>query len=165
MKIPPLVIFVIAVLLGTSAKASIELGIGSTSATGGRLIPAIATAVTTSEIGVFGSSTGVANEYYYQANYQLSLYWLLGNGTFWGGKISPGFGLGSMYTVRSFKDSGATNELTSDDFALGPALRMHWIYFDSVYIGIDALWGLRSMANIIGLAYQDYTCLSVGALW
>lgn len=142
--------------------ASLELGVGSTSATGGRLTPAIAAAIANPSWGIFVSSTGVANQYYYQSNYQLSYYWMLNNGTMWGGKISPGFGLGTMYTVRSFKDQGATNELKSDDFAFGPSFRIHWILFDSVYLGLDAMWGLRNMANIVGLAYQDYTCLSFG---
>lgn len=165
MALQRIVLPIFLVLFAQSAHAALELGVGSTSATGGRIVPALATGITTSDLGFFGSSTGVANQYYYQANYQLSLYWLLGNGIFWGGKISPGFGLGTMYTVRSFKDEGATSEANSDDFAAGPALRLHWIYFDSVYLGLDAMWGLRNMANITALAYQDYTCLSLGVVW
>lgn len=165
MGLQRILLSILLVLLGPSANAALELGVGSTSATGGRIVPAIATGITTSEYGLFGSSTGVANQYYYQANYQLSLYWLLGNGTFWGGRISPGFGLGTMYTVRSFKDENAASESKSDDFAIGPALRVHWIYFDSIYLGLDAMWGLRNMANITALAYQDYTCLSFGVVW
>lgn len=148
------------------AQASLEVGAGSTSATGGRIVPALALGVSNSSWGVFASSTGVANQYYFQSNYQLSYYWIHNSGTMWGGVVSPGFGLGTMYTLRSFKDEGSTVELKSDDFALGPALRLHWIYFDSIYIGLDAMWGIRNMANIVGLAYQDYACLSFGMkLW
>ena len=152
--------------IALSAQASLEIGTGSTSATGGRFVPALAIGISNSSWGIFASSTGVANQYYFQSNYQLSYYWIHNSGTMWGGVISPGFGVGTMYTVRSFKDEGSTIELKSDDSALGPALRLHWIYFDSIYIGLDAMWGIRNMANIVGLAYQDYACLSFGMkLW
>jgi hypothetical protein len=154
--------FLFASIFGISAMASVELGVGSTSATGGRLVPSLAAGLATTDWGLFASSTGVANSYYYQSNYQLSFYWMYSQKTLWGGDISPGFGIGSMYTVRSFKDVGATSELKSDDFLLGPALRMHWIYFNTIYLGFDAIWGLRSLANVVGLSYQDYTCVSFG---
>lgn len=66
--------------------------------------------------------------------------------------------------MRSFRDEGATADSKSDDFLVGPALRMHWSYFDSVYFGFDAIWGLRGLVNVVGLAYQDYACLSFGVM-
>jgi hypothetical protein len=73
----------------------------------GRFVPALAIGISNSSWGIFASSTGVANQYYFQSNYQLSYYWIHNSGTMWGGVISPGFGVGAMYTVRSFKDEGS----------------------------------------------------------
>jgi len=159
-----LIFLLLATQFAPRALAGFEFGIGSTSATGGRLTPALAGAYTQDVWGVFGSSTGVSNRYYYQSNYQLSYYWLLNSGNMWGGRIAPGFGLGGMYTIRSFRDLGASSESKSDDFLLGPALQLRWIFYESVYLGIDAIWGLRSLANIFGLSYQDYTCVSFGVI-
>ncbi len=158
--------FAAALLICVGAAASVEIGLGTTSANGGRIVPALTGGVATSNWGMFFSSTGVANSYYYQSNYQISYYWMFSGGTMWGGKISPGFGLGTMYTIRSFQDEGSTSEVKSDDFAVGPALRMHWIFWNTAYVGVDAIWGLRSLTSLTSLAFQDYTCLSLGAqLW
>lgn len=146
------------------ARAQVEFGIGSTSATGGRLTPALAGGYTEDDWGTFGSSTGVSNRYYFQSNYQLSYYRILNSGSMWGGRITPGFGVGGMYTIRSFQDVGASSEAKSDDFLIGPALRLRWIFYETVFVGIDAIWGLRSLANIFGLSYQDYTCVSFGVM-
>lgn len=153
-------------LIAQSTQASIEIGVGTTSGTAGRIVPALAGGISTSSWAIFASSTGAANNYYYHSTYQFSYYWMFSGGTMWGGKISPGVGVGTMYTVRSFMDEGSTVENNSSDFALGPSLRMHWIFFDSAYIGIDALWGVRSLNSLASLAFQDYACLSIGAqLW
>lgn len=147
------------------AKAGIEVGAGTTSATGGRIVPALSLSLTAASWAVFVSSTGVKNTYYHQSNYQTSAYWLYPGGSLLGGSVSAGFGIGGMFLMRSFQDDGSTTEIRSDDWLAGPAGRIRWSYFDLLYLGIDAIWGLRTLAGALTLNYQDYTCVSVGVMF
>lgn len=161
----PLLIFIL--LLHPSVEASYEMGVGSTSLTSGRIVPTLALAVTDSSWTVSGFSTGVQNSYYYQSSYGVNYFKTWNAGTFWGGNLSHGFGGGAVYSLRAFQDEGSTSEAKSTDFLLGPSLRTNWSYGNSVYINIDAIFGVRNpFVSIFSLAFQDAICMSVGIrLW
>ena len=144
------------------ALSEIELGSGTSSFTGGRLIPAIELGYATPNQVFTWAATGVRNSYYYQASHQLAFYKTWNVGTMWGGDMNSGFGGALAYSLRSFKDEGSTTENNASDIVIGPCLRMNLSY-GFVFFNMAATFGLRDFGtHLTGLSFQDIEFFSMG---
>ena len=152
----------IALFFSTTSFASTEIGVGMTSATGGRTVPSLAAAVSTSTATFSAFSTGVQSEYYYQSTYGLSYFWTWKPGHFISGPIQAGFGVGSFFSERGFQESDETDLETKSDFGIGLALRMNWTPFSIVYVNLECTFGLRNLGSHLILNFQDMVSFSIG---
>lgn len=143
--------------------ASVELGMGLNSGFAGRLVPSLNHAYSSPSFAMSAFSSGVKNDYYYHSVYGLNLYYMRKAGDLFAGDVQFGFGLGTMFAERGFQDLGDTNTETHSDYLLGPSFRVNWSYFDSIFMNIDATYGLRDIGNHIGMNFQEIISFSVGA--
>lgn len=160
------ILILISFIFGGNSFASIEIGSGYSSSHSGRSIPTLALAYSDSSFALSGYSTGVQNDYYYHSAYGLHAFSLKSLGTFLGGNMVGGAGLGAMYSKRGFKDSNDTSESSSDDYVLGPAFRINWSMTSFLFINVDVTYGLRDIFSHLTLNFQDVVSTSIGfRLW
>lgn len=162
-----LLVFLITVLtlVARPAAAGFQIGTGFNSETGGRLIPSLNIGVNTGAFEVLFSSTGVSTTAYSHSSYSLGAYWTRKSGDFLFGSIVAGFGVGSLYAVRTFQDTGAEEE-KKDDFALGPAFFGRWFLAGSAFLSVEAVYGLGDpslhLGDILGMNARDHVNFSIG---
>jgi hypothetical protein len=155
-------ILVAALTMSSKAQASLEVGIGTSSFTGGRITPSLEFALSANDYALSWFATGMRNSYSYQSSHLVSYYQTWSAGTFLGGDMISGFGASAGYSVRSFQDVGAASEQKVSDYLLGPALRMSWSY-GMVYFNFSATFGVRDLLrHLTSLTFQDVETLSVG---
>lgn len=156
-------IFFLSLLLSVfttfSASAHVKIGSGFNSATGGRLVPSLNIGAGSDSFVVLVSSTGVATTVYSHSAYSLGGYWTKKAGDFLWGDLIAGFGVGSFYEHRTFKDLNTAEEVKTD-FALGPAFFSQWKFLSPLYISVEAVCGFGSFESatneIMGLSYRDH---------
>ncbi|MBK9295239.1 MAG: hypothetical protein IPM57_12510 [Oligoflexia bacterium] len=154
----------ILLFLSFKVLASVEAGFGVTSATSGRLVPAVSAAVTWSDKwALTGFSTGVSTNAYYQSTYGLSFFRTWKAGEIIGIDVQSGFGLGTFFSKREFKNlsSGSAAEQKTD-FGVGPALRMNLSFFKNFYLNMEATYGLRELGAHFTFNFQDMVSASLG---
>lgn len=155
--------FLLLFFVSTAVDATILLGSGFNSATGGRLVPALNAGYATDTLELQLSSTGVATTAYYHSSYRLSTYWTWNAGEFLFGTADSGFGVGALYAVRGYKD---TQTSTKSDYVVGPAFFVRWTLWGPMYIAVDGLYGLIGPSDrngdLIGLNARDNVNFVVG---
>jgi hypothetical protein len=160
--------FCFIILFASSAQnsfASLDLGVGLSSAMSGRFIPAITATFLASGWAVSGSANGVQSGYYYHSIYTLNYYRTWSSGQMFGGNVNSGFGGGLSYSVRGFEDVNADLKEASD-VVIGPSFFVRLDYGNTVFINTEMIWGLREIFNHIALNAQDVIVFSIGAqLW
>jgi hypothetical protein len=153
-------------LLPTLAFGSLDFGLGMNSTHSGRVVPSAAMALSGSSMALSVFSSGVKNSYYYHSTYGVSIFGTKKAGTLMGGDVIFGLGPGLMYAKRGFQDINDTEMLTKSDFAIGPAIRVHWSILKIFYLNIDAIYGVRDIYSHLTLNFQDVISFSVGfSLW
>ncbi len=162
MILKALVLFFIGLNIASASYASVELGVGLSSATSGRYIPALAGAIGGTDWILTGTSTGARNGYYYYSNYSMAWMKTWQAGEFGWGDLKAGLGVGAFYSLRSFKDEGATRAEEDSDFGAGPAFRVQWGFLSPVYCNLEVIWGLRDIYKHLTLNGQDLVTFSVG---
>ncbi len=168
LKFPFLVFFSLHLLFLPAHSMDLDIGTGMSGVTGGngRVVPGIYGALVMDSITVTAFSTGVSSYYYYHSAYYLGLLFnWKPEGKFLWGEIITGFGVGTQYSHRGFRDGDSTSQ--ADDYSLGPAFRTTWQALGPMFIGLDALLGLPITNGVIGPAFafnfQDFVILSIGA--
>jgi hypothetical protein len=154
-------LIILLLLIGPiKAYCLISLGSGFTSTTGGRLSPMIYGGYDSPTFALVGSSVGVKTSAYYLSSYSMSALLLNDIGDFWWGKVNAGAGIGLLYSIRSMKDSTYSN--TTYDFNYGPCLRVTWEFIPNMYVGVDALFGVPSLSQLIQFSTKQSTSLIFG---
>ena len=166
MKICSLLLSTFLLTLSFSAKATIDIGTGFNSATGGRVVPSLNLGIGWDSFIVVGSSTGVATSVYSHSAYSLGGYWTKKAGDFIWGDITAGFGLGAFYEARTYKPSTSTTEETSNEASFGPAFFSQWKFLGPVFISVEAIAGIGNSGSatgqILGLNYRDHVNFILG---
>lgn len=157
---------ILTLLLLWASKVSandsvVQLGIGTTSLTSGRHVPSLQVGYENSNLAVAFSSTGYKTRYDFMSGYILSAYKIHELGTFWGMRAQAGFGLGTYYTQRGFRETPESELKNTDDFGIGPAFRVGIYPFDFFYIRVEAMYAMGSLYNLL-LVFQDAAQLTIG---
>jgi len=139
-----------------------ELAIGTTSSTSGKITPSLHTGFGWGDSFLTLFSTGTSTELYYQSTYGLSYYKKWTSAEFMFAPLQTYFGVGGTFSVYGFRDYGSTTEETANDLTLGPAFRAQWQLTSMLYLSIEAIWGIRSLDRHLLLHFQDTTTLSFG---
>lgn len=142
--------------------ASVDIGIGSSSFTAGRPIPALALGFDGDSWGAIYRSVGVRTTVYAQNAWMLAghPYKFKENLGMFEGSISAGLGAASM--VRAYRDSPSAATASKNEFVFGPqfALKVRYGYF---YFGFDTLLGLNSqIVQHVVLNFQDLAHVTFG---
>lgn len=149
-------------LFSFNAYSYVELGAGMTSAFGGRNVPALMGGVGSIRWHLSAFSTGVQNSFYYQSTYGLNFFRIWPSGQLLNSHIISGFGLGTSFSSRVLQDTGSLVEEEKSDFSIGPAFRVQWFPFHSVYLNIEWIFGVRNLGLLLSLNSQDLVQLSLG---
>lgn len=146
-------------LFFSSANAEVILGSGYSSMTGGRTNPIIYTGMDSSNFALTLTAVGVNNDVYYHSGYIISAFAQKDAGDLFWGKIRGGIGGGIHFAKRGYTD-GSIDENKSD-FAVGPSMRVTWEFLPFVFVGVEALYGIRNF-NVILLNTQTITNVVLG---
>lgn len=163
MRLFPLLI--IALLgLSSTGQASYEIGTATTSVTSGRTVPALHTAIGFSSFTLSFLAAGVKTSLYSNSAYRLLILKEWGGELFFWGPITTGVGAGLAYTHRSWvADLSLPSEPEiQSEYLAGPAWRLTWEFGGPVFLGIEALFGLRQPMTHLLLSFQDFISLNLG---
>lgn len=79
--------------------------------------------------------------------------------------MTTGFGVGTLYAERGFKDTSNTL-LKKTDYVLGPAFYSQWNFIGPLYLNVEGIYGLIGPSNrnhdLVGLNARDHVNLSIG---
>ena len=134
-------------LIFSSANADVILGSGFSSMTGGRANPIIYTGIDSPSFAFTVIAMGVKNDVYYHSGYIFSAFAQKDVGDLFWGKIRGGIGGGIHFAERGYSD-GLINENKSD-FAIGPTIRVTWEFIPFLFVGVEALYGIRNINTLI----------------
>ena len=127
--------------------------------TGGRTSPILYTGIDSSQFALTILTSGVKNDIYSHSGYVISAFAQKDVGDLWWGKVRGGLGGGIHFAKREYTD-GSINEVKSD-FAIGPSLRVNWEFFPYMFVGVEALYGIRNI-NALYLSTQTITNIVLG---
>lgn len=148
-----------------NAEAAIQLGTGFNSSTGGRLIPSLNLGFGGDSFQILFSSTGVATKAYSHSAYTLGVYRAWESGDLLLGRVVSGFGIGALYALRTYQDTGAPEE-KKNDFAAGPAFFGRWVLVGILYSSVEAILGIGDprykLGDMLTLNFRDHVNFSVG---
>lgn len=163
----PISFFVILFIWMSVALAELDFGVGLSSFTSGRPIPALAVGVGFDTLGVNLRSTGVQTPVYAQNAWTGAIYSKLyseqigpGSST---GTVSIGGGLGVSYIIRSYRESLTANTSQISETLAGPYLAFKYV-FGGVSIGADVVLGVQpeSPVQALTLNFQDMAFVTLG---
>ncbi len=156
--------FLLLLVISSISVAHAELGVASgfSAVTGGRSIPLLYASAESNEYALTGYGVGVANPSYYHSGYVLDLFKRYRpSGEFISGGIDAGLGWGFYYYKMGFKRSSSSPIEEKSATATGPAFRVIWNLAPPVFLGIEAMYGIRG-ANWVLLSTQDIVSVLLG---
>ncbi len=148
-------------LLSNQAKGAIVVGSGFSSVTGGRTSPMLYGGIDTSSFAFLANAVGVKTALYYHSAYQLSYYHQFEVGDFIWGAVRSGVGLSAFYAIRGYREDLTSEEANSEDFTMGPAIRVRWDIMPLLFVSIDAMYGIDT-AQVFVLSTKQVTNLTFG---
>jgi hypothetical protein len=146
----------------TQGHSAVDLGIGSSSFTGGRPVPALAVGVDLGNWGALYRSVGVQTSIYSQNAWTFGAYKSIYTDKSGSLGSSVGAGLGGTYILRTFRKSPNDSIETTKEYVLGPHLSLK---FDlgPVFLSFDTLLGLsRQIVQHLVLNFQDVSHVTIG---
>lgn len=153
-------------VLAGEALGGVRAGVGYSTVTSGRTIPALSLGVDFGRDWA-GSAmlSGAQTEAYYTSGFMVNGLRTKDWGEFWFGRLEVGFGGGVFYGEKGIYTSvGEDGRLTdlekSTDQTLGPAFRVAFKPFAHAYLSVEYLMGIGT--SILSNAWQDVGMGSIG---
>ncbi|MEK6625496.1 MAG: hypothetical protein AABY86_11035 [Bdellovibrionota bacterium] len=144
------------------AHAGVGVASGFSAVTAGRTVPLIYASGESNEYALTGYAVGVNNSVYYHSGYMLSFFKKYKpSGEFIAGNIDAGLGWGFFYYKIGFKRTSTTTLEEKNAMATGPSLRVLWNVASPVFIGLEAMYGVRGLDWIL-LSTQDIVSVLLG---
>lgn len=161
MRMSPVALLIFFALFAPPALG-LELGVGTSSSNSGRLVPALSATAPIGSYAWTATSTGTRTSVYYLSSYTFGALKRWKAGRFWWAEMELGFGLGFAYSQYGYRPSPSDDHDVKRDLTAGPMFQFRWQFLDPVYLGMDALFGLRYPQGLLALALQDVVMLSIG---
>jgi hypothetical protein len=159
-----LLIVTVGITAATVARAEVSLGVGYSSFTSAQNIPSLLFAYEQPAWSIDFTSTGFASKYDYFSGYSSSYYWNYKAGSFLGGDLDAGMGLGLYYTQRGYRSSLSGTVTSKGDVGLGPSFNARWSLTKWFFIRLQSLLAVGHMNNMF-LFFQDSSHFSLGFQW
>lgn len=159
-----LLFFLIALLtLPATIQAEVEVGLGSSSFTSGRMIPALNLSYDSSDYVFSFMSTGTASKLYYFSGYTFGMYSSKEIGQVFGSPVTGGLGAGGFYSKMGYRETVDDDLEEASDAGLGPGFRLSWVFFDPFYMSIEGIFGVTTIPlYLLYLSTQDIVVFSIG---
>ena len=142
--------------------AGIDIGIGSSSFTGGRPVPTLAIGVDAGHWGLLYRGVGVQTSIYAQNAWTLAAYETVYSEKFGNLSSSIGAGAGGSYILRTFRSAPTDDLESTHEYVIGPHLCLKF-EFGPVHLGFDTLLGLtRQIVQHLALNFQDMSNVTIG---
>jgi hypothetical protein len=138
-----------------------ELGVGLSSVTSGRSVPALKASAFIGDWKLTGASTGVRTSVYAQNAWSLALLYegiAAHDGSL---DFRAHFGAGAALQTTAYRTSPTAGSSMTHDVALGPA----WSLTASAgpfFLSFDGILGLRNVLQHVALNFQDVALVSIG---
>lgn len=164
MKILALLLALFSSPLLWAQNSSVQAGVGMTSFTSGRQIPALNVGYESTSFAASFTSAGYRTKYDYLSGYILSGFKAFAVGDFIGAPTRAGIGLGLYYSQRGYREALDANVKSVNDFGVGPAFRVGIYPFSFMYLRLETMLAISSPNNIL-LVFQDMSQLTLGVYW
>lgn len=153
---------VVEVAQAADSSHDFELGMGISSVTSGRLIPALKASAYLDKWELTVSSVGVRTSVYAQNAWTFGvLRELEGDSNSWLAWRAH-VGVAGAYFVSALRDDPSAPTRTTTDFVAGPAWSLTFAIGPAL-LSFDAIHGLRDPVQHLFLNFQDVYLVSVGA--
>ncbi len=152
--------------LSRQVEASVRAGVGYSSVTSGRTIPALALGLTVNQNWALSAMlAGAHTPVYYTSGVMMNGLWTKDWGDFVFGRLEVGFGGGVYHgekgIYKSVDSQGKPSDLVKDqDNVIGPAFRVAYKPWKYVHVSVEFLMGFGT--SLISNAWQDVGLGSVG---
>lgn len=159
-----ILIFFMITALPAKAELSYRIGSGMSTTTSGRRIPLAYGGIESKDYALSLSSVGYKNTLGYMSAWNLNAYALFYPDKFWWGKMQAGLGLGVFYYQEGFKNGLDDGGMTKKNYTAGPSIRVLWSIAGPIYLGLEAVYGIRPrfLSNHLLLSTQDTVQLLAG---
>lgn len=150
----------------SQAHAGARAGVGFSTVTSGRQIPALGLGIDLSkEWQVSAMLAGAQTEAYFTSGYTLNVLRSKDWGDFWFGRLEVGFGGGAFYgekgAYRSVDEEGKLTDLEKQkDTTVGPAFRVAFKPFAHAFVSLEYLMGIGT--SVISNAWEDVGMGAIG---
>lgn len=140
----------------------VDLGVGTSSFTGGRPIPALALGIEVAGYGVLFRGAGVQTTIYAQNSWTFAAYKQVYREQSGMLAASLGAGLGGAYIVRSYKRSLDSEAQNTYENVIGPHFSAKF-EVGVIYLGFDTVLGLtKKILQHVALNFQDMSHVTLG---
>lgn len=144
-------------LLVSEGRADVLLGTGMSSVTKGRVVPALYAGIDNGSSVYSFYAIGVQTEIYYHSAYKISYYLQQAVGQ----NKRVGFGIGTHYSVRGYRNDKDSKEEKVTDFTLGPGFRFCFDISNSIFFSLETVYGIRSLMPLF-LSFQNTNSMNFG---
>lgn len=156
----PLLVFLLSWAL--PCKATVDVGVGTSSFTAGRAVPALALGFEASSWSALYRSVGVRTPIYAQNAWLVAGHMVKHTENLGAMEATLSAGVGAAHFVRAYRNSPASPTETQSESAFGPHLAMK-VKYGPVYLGFDTLLGLTSqIPQHLVLNFQDLSHVTLG---
>lgn len=158
-------IIILAYLSFMNCFGAVDIGIGTSSVTGGRPIPALGVGLEIENWGMLLRSEGVQSTIYSQNAWTVAGYKTIFSENVGILETSIGAGFGVSYILRTYRDSLTSEIETTKEYVLGPHLAVKF-QLSFFYLGFDTLLGLtKQIQQHLVLNFQDVSHVTIGFIF
>jgi hypothetical protein len=155
-------IIILTYLSFLNCFGAVDIGIGTSSVTGGRPVPALGVGLEIENWGMLLRSEGVQTTIYSQNAWTLAGYKTIFSENIGILGSSIGAGFGATYILRSYRESLTSEMETTKEYVLGPHLSVKF-QLSFFYLGFDTLLGVtKQITQHLVLNFQDVSHVTIG---
>ena len=155
----------LSLIPASPATAVISVGVGYSTVTSGRQIPALELGLDVNQWAINGMFAGARTKAYYTSGIMGAVLRKVDWGEFWFGRLEVGFGGGVYHGEKgiytSTDEEGKLTSLEKDqDNAAGPVFRVAFKPITGIHISVEYLMGVGS--SIFSNAWEDVGMGAIG---
>lgn len=155
-------IIILTYLSFLNCFGAVDIGVGTSSVTGGRPVPALGVGIEIENWGMLLRSEGVQTTIYSQNAWTVAGYKTVFSESSGILRSSISAGIGGTYILRTYRESLTSEIETTKEYVLGPHLAVKF-QLSFFYLGFDTLLGLtKQIQQHLVLNFQDVSHVTFG---